>query len=81
MASLANAVKFNPAVVAGLISAAGIAVAEGDVTNWGSLGAIIVSVIVRQFVTPTIRATAAEAEAAATAFAEGVAAGQANGPI
>ena len=81
MASVTNVIKFNPAVVAGLISAAGIAGAEGDITNWASLGAILVSVVVRQFVTPTIRAAANEAEAAANGFVEGVEAAQANGPI
>lgn len=78
MASLVNVVKFNPAVVAGLISAAGIAVAEGNVASWKSLAAILVGVVVRQFVTPTIRATANEAEAAAVAYAEGLSAGQAK---
>jgi hypothetical protein len=75
ISTLLSKVKFNPVLVAAVLVAVGAAVEAGEVTNWESLGAIVLGVVVRQFVTPVKRAEAS----AESAFYDGLQAGRENG--
>jgi hypothetical protein len=77
LTSLIEKIRLEPAVIAGLLSAIGLAVANQEFATWESLAAVIVSVIVRQLVVPAPKVETQKQEA----FFEGVYAERQNGQV